>query len=42
MDKTLIFVVVSKTVYSIPFPLMTLNLKNLAKSVVNEISMMMI
>jgi hypothetical protein len=38
--KTLIFVVFSKTIYSIPFVLMALNLNNLAKSVMNEINMM--
>jgi hypothetical protein len=40
IDEKLIFEVVSKNVYSIPFALLTLNLKNLAKSTVNEINML--
>jgi len=42
MDKALNFLVVSKTVYFIPFALMTFHLKTLAKSVVNEINMMIL
>ena len=40
MDKKLIFVVVSKQFFASPLSLMILNLKNLAKSVLNEINTM--